>query len=45
MGLHGMPAVSPMSGCPTFDTDKKEKKKKKQKRAEFKTPLPYGQAE
>ena len=28
MGSHGMPAVSPMSGCPTFDTDKKEKKTK-----------------
>ena len=27
------PAVSPMSGCPTFNVDKK-----KQKRGEFKTP-------
>ena len=24
MGSHVMPAVSPMSGCPTFDTDKKK---------------------
>ena len=29
----GKPAVSPMSGSPTFDVDKK-----KQKRGEFKTP-------
>ena len=33
MGSHGMQAVSPMSGCPTFDTDIK-----KQKRDEFITP-------
>ena len=39
MGSHSMPSVSPMNGSPTFDTDKKT-----QKRAEFKTPLPYGQA-
>ena len=29
MGSHGMPAVSPMSGSPTFDTEKKQKKTEK----------------
>ena len=39
MGSHGIPAVSHMSGCPTFDTDPK---KIKQKRAEFKLRYPTG---
>ena len=29
-----VPAVSPMSGCPTFDTEKKNKKKKTEKSSE-----------
>ena len=33
-----MPVVSPMSGCPTFETEKKTEEKTE--RAEFKTP-PY----
>ena len=35
MGSHNMPAVSPKSGSPTFDT---EKKPRKTERGEFITP-------
>ena len=37
-----MSAVSPMSGCPTFDTDKKKQQKKNRKEPNLKLRYPTG---
>ena len=39
-----VPAVSPMSGSPTFDTEKKTKQKNRARRI-YNSATPYGQAE
>ena len=39
-----VPAVSPMSGSPTFDTEKKRKQKNRARRI-YNSATPYGQAE